>query len=76
MPAPARAYYAAGESGGTVPLTVREGRAWLTRKAVGKALPTPALPEHELSGSPEPPALELKELWFRYEKMRRTYSGT
>ena len=68
MPAPARAYYAAGETGGTVPLTVREGRAWLTRKAAGKALPTPALPEHELSGSPEPPALELKELWFRYEK--------
>lgn len=67
MPAPARAFYAAGETKGEVPLTVREGRAWLSRKAEQKPLTDTALP------APEPPeitapALEAKEVWFRYEK--------
>lgn len=67
MPAPARAFYAAGETEGEVPLTVREGRTWLSRKAEGKTLTDTAL------AAPEPPeitapALEAKEVWFRYEK--------
>ena len=67
MPAPARTFYAAGETEGEVPLTVREGRTWLSRKAEGKTLTDTAL------AAPEPPeitapALEAKEVWFRYEK--------
>ena len=65
MPASVRAFYGAGGEG-ECPLTVREGRNWLSA-----AFPTapqhsemiaPALPEVKA------PALSLRELWFRYEK--------
>ncbi len=67
MPAPARAFYAAGETAEEAPLTVREGRTWLNRKAEGKPLTEPSLPAPEL---PEiaAPVLEAREVWFRYEK--------
>ena len=46
MPAPVRIFYGAGERGAASPLTVREGRSWLTEKAAGKklrdTLPPPA----------------------------------
>ena len=66
MPTPVRVYYGAGGTGES-PLTVRQGRSWLSRefpeKPVKNAIPAPALPEEI-----ENPALTLKELWFRYEK--------
>ncbi len=66
MPTPVRAYYGAGGTGES-PLTVRQGRSWLSREfpkePKTKAIPAPALPEEV-----ENPALTLKELWFRYEK--------
>lgn len=66
MPTPVRVYYGAGGTGES-PLTVRQGRSWLSRefseKPVKNAIPAPALPEEI-----ENPALILKELWFRYEK--------
>ena len=66
MPTPVRVFYGAGGKGGC-PLTVREGRSWLT-----EAFPDGA----GISSLPQPPereadenwALTLKELWFRYEK--------
>jgi len=65
MPTPVRVFYgAAGE--GDCPLTVREGRTWLS-----KNYPAPkitALPVSELDEEIDDPALSLKELWFRYEK--------
>ncbi len=65
MPTPVRVFYgAAGE--GECPLTVREGRTWLS-----KAHPMPrvnALPGAQLAEDVDNPALSLKELWFRYEK--------
>ena len=66
MPTPVRVFYgAAGE--GNCPLTVREGRTWLSRSfpaGVKKnACSADLLPEET-----ENPALSLKELWFRYEK--------
>ena len=66
MPTPVRVFYgAAGE--GNCPLTVREGRTWLSRSfpegAKKNAFTTDLLPEEI-----ESPALSLKELWFRYEK--------
>ncbi len=65
MPTPVRVFYGAkGE--GDCPLTVREGRNWLS-----KAYPEPkvnSLPAEELKEVIENPALSLKELWFRYEK--------
>ena len=66
MPTPVRVYYGAGCTGES-PLTVRQGRSWLSREFPEKppknAIPAPALPEEI-----ENPALTLKELWFRYEK--------
>ena len=66
MPTSVRVYYGAGGTGES-PLTVRQGRSWLSRefseKPVKNAIPAPALPEEI-----ENPALILKELWFRYEK--------
>lgn len=66
MPTPVRVYYGAGGTGES-PLTVRQGRSWLSRefpeKPAKNAIPAPALPE-EIKN----PALVMKELWFRYEK--------
>ena len=65
MPTPIRVFYGAGGNG-DCPLTVREGRAWLS-----KTYPEPMvniLPAEELDDEIEKPALSLKELWFRYEK--------
>ncbi len=65
MPTPIRVFYGAGGNG-DCPLTVREGRTWLS-----KTYPEPMvniLPAEELDDEIEKPALSLKELWFRYEK--------
>ena len=66
MPTPVRVYYGAGGTGES-PLTVRQGRSWLSRRFPNRpekdAIAAPPLPE-EVKG----PALVLKELWFRYEK--------
>ena len=66
MPTPVRVFY--GSNGtGNCPLTVREGRNWLSREfatePTHKAMPVEVLPDEI-----ENPALSLKELWFRYEK--------
>lgn len=66
MPAPTRVFYGA-QGKGACPLTVREGRNWLM-----ETFRTPpevtTLPETPISWEERPPALRLKELWFRYEK--------
>ena len=65
MPTPVRVFYGA-YGVGECPLTVREGRTWLS-----KSHPAPkvnALPAVKLDDEIEHPALSLKELWFRYEK--------
>ena len=62
MPTPVRVFYgAAGE--GDCPLTVREGRTWLSKTcSEKKALPVAELPESKEI------ALSLHDVWFRYEK--------
>jgi len=66
MPTPVRVYYGAGCTGES-PLTVRQGRSWLSREfpkiPANHTIPAPSLPEEVAN-----PALVLKELWFRYEK--------
>ena len=65
MPTPVRAFYGSDEEG-NCPLTVREGRNWLSR-----SFPTEprikTIPEAYAESEKES-ALSLKELWFRYEK--------
>ena len=65
MPTPMRVFYS-GQGEGDCPLTVREGRTWLS-----KTYPAPkvrALPAEELQEGKSVPALSLQEIWFRYEK--------
>ena len=65
MPTPVRVYYGAGCED-AAPLTVRQGRSWLSREfpegAACRSLPESAPIDESES------ALSLKELWFRYEK--------
>ena len=67
MPAPMRIFYGAGYKGEDCPLTVREGRSWLSEIAVDHEI-RDTLPEEPPYEEPEDPALQLKEVWFRYEK--------
>ena len=64
MPTPVRVFYGAGGEG-DCPLTVREGRRWLSQSYDNPrvtALETQAQAENAVS------ALSLRELWYRYEK--------
>ena len=65
MPTPVRVFYGAAGVG-DCPLTVREGRTWLSKTYPKSKVST--LPVEELDEEIENPALSLKELWFRYEK--------
>lgn len=51
------------------PLTVREGRAWLTREVAAHPPRIRVLPEEKvLDEAPARAAVELKDVWFRYER--------
>ena len=64
MPTPVRVFYGA-EGQGECPLTVRQGRQWLSKT---QANPTvTSLPEKTTIANTTS-ALSLKDLWFRYEK--------
>lgn len=68
MPAPMQMFYGAGEDGENCPLTVREGRTWLTEH-FGETKPkVTRLPEEPDLPETKCPALEVKDVWFRYEK--------
>ena len=58
--------WAAADTASACPLTVREGRVWLTDFAARRGLqPLPAEAPHRCG---EEAAIEAEELWFRYEK--------
>ncbi|MCI7473183.1 MAG: ATP-binding cassette domain-containing protein [Clostridiales bacterium] len=65
MPAAMRVW-AAVEDGGACPVTVREGRNWLTD--YGAKHPLCPLPPEPARIYPEEPVLKAEELWFKYEK--------
>ena len=66
MPTPVRVFYGShGE--GDCPLTVREGRNWLSRSFIEEPqIKTVVVPK--MDEEIEHPALSMKELWFRYER--------
>ena len=66
LPAPVRAFYQA-KGQGNCPLTVREGRKWLTDTFGEKKLLVRSPREKENLPSQEI-ALSIKEGWFRYER--------
>lgn len=67
MPTPARVFYGCGGQG-ECPLTVREGRRWLTQSferyapSILEPAEDAALPEEFRA------AVTMKDVWFRYEK--------
>lgn len=67
LPAPMQIYYGV-KSVHDCPLTVREGRSWLTRELVDGHIAQSFLPEGPKYEEPKQPALEVKEVWFRYKK--------
>ncbi len=66
MPTPVRVFYGA-RGQGDCPLTVREGRSWLS-SSFPEGVHCASLPEEPPLDEVTEPALQLKELWFRYEK--------
>ena len=55
-----------GETPAPCPVTVGEGRSWLSRRAAVHPLQAlPPEPEHRY---PEEPSIEVKGLWFKYDK--------
>ncbi len=66
LPAPVRIYLQSG-SRQACPLTVREGRGWLSRELEGVCVRS-AGEDESLYAEPDEPALALDELWLRYEK--------
>ena len=50
------------------PLTVREGRRWLSRVASDDCTQRDAIPADAPLDAAEHPALSLKEVWFRYDR--------
>lgn len=68
MPSPVQIYYGV-ESDLPCPLTVREGRNWLSDMFEGKEIKVSAPEEkEEREEDTGAPAIILKEAWFRYEK--------
>lgn len=68
MPAPMRIWSAAEGAKAPCPLTVRDGRRWLSAYLAGTALRETAVTEEPVKKDAEENALELSEVWFRYEK--------
>ena len=66
LPTPTRVFYESGALGES-PLTVREGRSWLTRTFAGKKLMW-TQPDPEVRQTREETALTVKEGWFRYQR--------
>lgn len=73
MPAPLQAYTKLRQHnidvGSSCPMSVREGRGWLTELLEGKELRKTGIPlEKEPERAGEKPVLQMKEVWFKYSK--------
>lgn len=66
MPTPVRVFYNA-DGIGDCPLTVREGRSWLSNEFETEPQ-IKEFPCKNIDDEIDNPALSFKELWFRYEK--------
>lgn len=65
MPAPAQ-IYASVDSGNSCPLTVREGREWISEYTENRTIRP--VPVKKLGYKTDTPVLAAKNIWFRYER--------
>ena len=67
LPTPVRVFYGA-KARGDCPLTVREGRNWLSKTFENRTLRAVEPDSEPAMEETKDPALKVKEAWFRYEK--------
>ena len=67
LPTPVRVFYGA-KAKGDCPLTVREGRNWLSKTFENRTLAAVEPDSEPAMEETKNPALKVKEAWFRYEK--------
>jgi len=68
MPSPVQIYYGV-ESELRCPLTVREGRNWLSDEFEGREIKFPRIEKEEVREEDTGvPAISVREVWYRYEK--------
>ncbi len=67
LPTPVRVFYGA-KAEGDCPLTVREGRNWLSKTFENRTLAAVEPDSEPAMEEVRNPALKVKEAWFRYEK--------
>lgn len=67
MPSPVQIYYGVGNNL-SCPMTVREGRNWLTEVFEGRELQHTCIEEEQELEDIDVPAVSVKEAWFRYDK--------
>ena len=67
LPAPMRVYGAV-EDKAEYPVTVRDGRVWLENFSENNTLFEELIPEDKPRAEADSPAIEVKDVWFRYDK--------
>ena len=67
LPTPTRVFYES-KAPGVCPLTVREGRTWLTWAFRDRAITHPEPDFEPPKQEPADPALQLQQVWFRYDR--------
>ena len=64
LPTPTKIYYSLGNNSGNCPITIRDGHKWLEKQQINEHFEFKA----EKNRINTEPILELKDVWFRYEK--------
>ena len=64
LPTPTKIYYSSGNNSGNCPITIRDGHKWLEKQQINEHFEFKA----EKNRINTEPILELKDVWFRYEK--------
>ena len=64
LPTPTKIYYSLGNNFGNCPITIRDGRKWLEKQQIDEHFEF----KSKKNRINTEPILELKDVWFRYEK--------
>lgn len=64
LPTPTKIYYSLGNNSGNCPITIRDGHKWLEKQQINEHFEF----KTEKNRINTKPILELKDVWFRYEK--------